>query len=124
MNKEERVFKDPNRLVVLYKKHGGFDETRKLLFEEFKRSQLFLVLQEDLKEFIKITVSQDPNILSKNRGQMAALLKSQFFKKNSMNQIEEFVRAKFEDQSMDNEFLRQITRDLNREFVDTYTSDI
>ncbi|ODV97456.1 hypothetical protein PACTADRAFT_32921 [Pachysolen tannophilus NRRL Y-2460] len=75
---------DPKQLLNVYKKKGYFDNERKQLLDNFKSSSNYNKLVEDLKEFVTRKVKENPEILFKNKGQMAALIQGEFINSYSL----------------------------------------
>ncbi|ODV81377.1 uncharacterized protein CANTADRAFT_106924 [Suhomyces tanzawaensis NRRL Y-17324] len=68
---------DPKQLTTVYKKNGSFDKQRKVLLENFKQSETHANLLLKLKLMVESKVKQDPSILMKNKGKIAALIQGE-----------------------------------------------
>lgn len=70
---------DPKHLTNIYKKNGLFDKQRRKLLEDFKGSETHANLMLKLKVMVENKVKQDPSILMRNKGKMAALIQGEVF---------------------------------------------
>ncbi|WPK26434.1 hypothetical protein PUMCH_003788 [Australozyma saopauloensis] len=68
---------DHKQLAAKYKKNGSFDKRRKSLLEDFKLSQTHTNLLLKLKVMVESKIKNDPSLLLKNRGQVAALIQGE-----------------------------------------------
>lgn len=67
----------PENLTNIYKKNGSFDQQRKALLEEFRQSETHANLLLKLKVLVESKIQNDPSILLKNKGMMAALMQGE-----------------------------------------------
>jgi len=68
---------DPKQLTSIYKKNGSFDKQRKLLLNNFRKSETHANLLMKLKVLIDGKIKENPSILLKNRGKIAALIQGE-----------------------------------------------
>ena len=65
---------DVGKLVLTYKRGGGFDEKKKAILQEFPHTPQYHQLMQLVKIIVDNEISRDPSLLLKNRGQLAALI--------------------------------------------------
>ncbi|CAH6719075.1 hypothetical protein CLIB1444_02S00386 [[Candida] jaroonii] len=94
---------DPKELSNIYKKNGTFDRQRKQLLDNFKSSMTHTNLLLKLKIMVENKVKQDPSILTKNKGKMAALIQG------------EILGSGKEDDS----FLSIVDKDIQEKLIDS-----
>ncbi|CAX44828.1 conserved hypothetical protein [Candida dubliniensis CD36] len=109
---QEKDITDPKQLITIYKKKGKFDNQRRLLLDNFKQSETYDNLLLKLKLLIENKVKQDPNILMKNKGKMAALIQGEMTT-NDTNELLNIVDKDIQDKIIDSfEFHNLIKNDL------------
>ncbi|CAI5757834.1 unnamed protein product [Candida verbasci] len=101
---------DPKELISIYKKNGNFDKTRKTLVDNFKKSQTSSNLQLKLKVMIEQKIKNDPNILLKNKGKMAALIQGEILNSKD-NSILNIVDKDIQDKIIDSDDFHKMIRD-------------
>lgn len=74
---------DSRQLTTVYKRSGAFDQQRKQLLDDFKKSETHKNLLLKLQTMVDNKVKNDPSILAKNRGKMAALLQGEIVSQHS-----------------------------------------
>ncbi|EER32595.1 predicted protein [Candida tropicalis MYA-3404] len=103
---------DSKQLINIYKKKGKFDNQRKKLLDNFKQSQTYTNLLLKLKLLIEAKVKQDPSILMKNKGKMAALIQGEITT-NDNNELLSIVDKDIQDKILDSyEFHNLIKTEL------------
>lgn len=103
---------DSKQLINIYKKKGKFDNQRKILLDNFKQSQTYNNLLLKLKILIEAKVKQDPSILMKNKGKMAALIQGEITT-NDNNELLSIVDKDIQDKVLDSyEFHNLIKNEL------------
>lgn len=88
---QEGILKEETRPIIedsavlsgIYKKNGSFDRQRKILLENFKESETHSNLLLKLKLMVENKVKNDPQILMKNKGKMAALIQGEIMSENN-----------------------------------------
>lgn len=115
---EKAPIADYKQLVSHYKKSGAFDKRRKLLLENFKQSQTHTNLLLKLKLMVESKVKNDPSILTKNKGKMAALIQGEIIGNARGSAILSIVDKDIQDKIIDSsEFhdsLRAEVKDIKR----------
>ncbi|RCK60350.1 hypothetical protein Cantr_08182 [Candida viswanathii] len=103
---------DSKQLISIYKKKGKFDNQRKILLDNFKQSQTYTNLLLKIKLLIEAKVKQDPSILMKNKGKMAALIQGEITT-NDNNELLSIVDKDIQDKILDSyEFHNLIKNEL------------
>ncbi|RCK56671.1 hypothetical protein Cantr_05463 [Candida viswanathii] len=103
---------DSKQLISIYKKKGKFDNQRKNLLDNFKQSQTYTNLLLKIKLLIEAKVKQDPSILMKNKGKMAALIQGEITT-NDNNELLSIVDKDIQDKILDSyEFHNLIKNEL------------
>lgn len=115
------VMKDSKELMAIYKKNGSFDQRRRELLERFKKSETHSNLLLKLKLMVENKVKQDPTILTKNKGKMAALVQGEIISQHNMddrNSLLSIVEKDIQEQIIDSpdfhNSLRFELRDIKR----------
>ena len=96
-SQQQKDITDPKQLITIYKKQGKFDNQRRLLLDNFKQSETYNNLILKLKLLIENKVKQDPNILMKNKGKMAALIQGEMTTNNDNNELLNIVDKDIQD---------------------------
>lgn len=68
---------NPKELTTKFKRSGAFDQQRKILLQNFRELETHANLLLKLKLLIESKVKDDPSILMKNKGKMAALIQGE-----------------------------------------------
>ncbi|CEP25041.1 unnamed protein product [Cyberlindnera jadinii] len=74
---------DAKTLEVLYKRRGYFDAKRDELLQQFKQTDTHAQLLEMIKSIVDEIVQTKPELLLKNKGQLAALIEGIILRQNS-----------------------------------------
>lgn len=112
-SQQQKDITDPKQLITIYKKQGKFDNQRRLLLDNFKQSETYNNLILKLKLLIENKVKQDPNILMKNKGKMAALIQGEMTTNNDNNELLNIVDKDIQDKIIDSfEFHNLVKNDL------------
>lgn len=113
--------KDSKELTDIYKKNGSFDQQRKELLENFKTSETHSNLLLKLKLMVESKVKQDPSLLTKNKGKMAALIQGEIISQHNMDGsnsllsiVDKDIQEKIIDSPEFHESLRYELRDIKR----------
>lgn len=88
------------QLAAHYKKSGMFDKQRRLLLENFRKSETHLNLLLKLKLLVESKIKSDPSLLKKNRGKMAALIQGEIVG-NARSEILSIVDKDIQDKIID-----------------------
>ncbi|QFZ28496.1 hypothetical protein EJF18_40538 [Clavispora lusitaniae] len=109
---------DYKHLVSVYKKSGAFDKQRKLLLENFKQSQTHKNLLLKLKLMVENKIKNDPSILLKNKGKMAALIQGEIIgnaKGSSiLSIVDKDIQEKIIDSAEFHDSLKAEVKDIKR----------
>lgn len=70
-------------LVVEYKRKGHFDAKRGDLLLQFKGTEAYTKLLAEVQDMVKRIVTGKPELLLKNRGQLAALIEGVIFRQSN-----------------------------------------
>lgn len=71
---EKMSSNDAKSLSISYKRKGYFDDKRKAILKEFKTTNAHDQLLSTIKEIVNKIVHKNPELLLKNKGQLAALI--------------------------------------------------
>ncbi|CAK9438163.1 uncharacterized protein LODBEIA_P24500 [Lodderomyces beijingensis] len=109
---------DSKQLTTIYKKNGAFDKRRRHLLENFKVSETCENLLLKLRIMIESKVKNDPQILMKNKGKMAALIQGEIVNRGGKqsNEQENDASAKIEE---NNSILSIVDRDIQEKILDS-----
>lgn len=102
---------DPKQLTTVYKKNGSFDHRRKLLLEDFKKSETHSNLILKLKLMVENKIKNDPSILMKNKGKMGALIQGGI--------INDHMQQKSVNSKNDNSLLSIVDKDIQVKIIDS-----
>lgn len=102
---------DPKQLTTVYKKNGSFDQRRKLLLEDFKKSETHSNLLLKLKLMVENKIKNDPSILMKNKGKMGALIQGGI--------INDHMQQKTVNSKNDNSLLSIVDKDIQEKIIDS-----
>lgn len=102
---------DPKQLTAVYKKNGSFDQRRKLLLEDFKKSETHSNLLLKLKLMVENKIKNDPSILMKNKGKMGALIQGGI--------INDHMQQKTVNSKNDNSLLSIVDKDIQEKIIDS-----
>lgn len=102
---------DPKQLTTVYKKNGSFDQRRKLLLEDFKKSETHSNLLLKLKLMVENKIKNDPSILMKNKGKMGALIQGAI--------INDHMQQKSVNSKNDNSLLSIVDKDIQEKIIDS-----
>ncbi|RLV96245.1 hypothetical protein JA1_000437 [Spathaspora sp. JA1] len=106
---------DSKQLTTIYKKNGQFDNQRKQLLENFKQSETYANLLLKLKILIENKIKQDPTILQKNKGKMAALIQGEITNDSKLlNIVDKDIQDKIIDSPEFHNVIRQQLLDIRR----------
>lgn len=120
---------DPKSLIAVYKKNGTFDRQRKSMLENFKKSETHSNLLLKLKLMVENKIKNDPTILTKNRGKMAALIQGGIInehmqqKKNSKNDtsllsiVDKDIQEKIIDSPEFHDIVKTELKDIKRRLL-------
>lgn len=102
---------DPKQLTTIYKKNGSFDQRRRLLLEDFKKSETHSNLLLKLKLMVENKIKNDPSILMKNKGKMGALIQGGI--------INDHMPQKAVNSKNDNSLLSIVDKDIQQKIIDS-----
>ncbi|EGW35287.1 uncharacterized protein SPAPADRAFT_53584 [Spathaspora passalidarum NRRL Y-27907] len=110
---------DSKQLTTIYKKNGQFDSQRKQLLENFKQSETYANLLLKLKILVENKVKQDPTILTKNKGKMAALIQGEIINDSSgaaglLSIVDRDIQDKIIDSPEFHNVIREQLMDIRR----------
>lgn len=113
---------DHKQLAAKYKKNGSFDKRRKHLLENFKESQTHSNLLLKLKVMVENKIKNDPSLLLKNRGQVAALIQGEVINgpktgSSIVSIVDKDIRDKIIDSPDFHEELRTELKDVKRRLL-------
>ncbi|KAI5955933.1 hypothetical protein KGF54_001435 [Candida jiufengensis] len=113
---------DSKQLTTIYKKNGTFDNQRKELLENFKSSETYNNLLLKLQIMIESKIKNDPSILMKNKGKMAALIQGEIIQNtgkdsNILNIVDKDIQDKIIDSSSFHEILKDELMDIQRKIM-------
>lgn len=113
---------DHKQLAAKYKKNGCFDERRKYLLESFKKSQTHSNLLLKLKVMVESKIKNDPSLLLKNRGQVAALIQGEVINgpktgASILSIVDKDIRDKILDSPLFHDVLRGELKDVKRKIL-------
>lgn len=115
---ENTPITDFKQLVSVYKKSGAFDNRRKLLLDNFKQSQTHKNLLLKLKLMVESKVKNDPSILLKNKGKMAALIQGEIIGNargsTILSIVDKDIQEKIIDSSEFHDSLKAEVKDIKR----------
>ncbi|KAI5966364.1 uncharacterized protein KGF55_000673 [Candida pseudojiufengensis] len=103
---------DPKQLTTVYKKNGTFDNQRKQLLENFKSSETYNNLLLKLTIMIESKIKNDPQLLLKNKGKIAALIQGEIIQ-NSNNELNilSIVDKDIQDKIIESRNFHEILKD-------------
>ncbi|CDK25588.1 unnamed protein product [Kuraishia capsulata CBS 1993] len=101
---------DAKGLSSLYKRKGYFDQQRKVLLSDFKQSSEHETLQHMLRQLVEEKVKEDPTILTKNKGKMAALLQGSIATNSRNKEILSLVEKYSKTRTVDS---KELTASVN-----------
>ncbi|EGV63377.1 hypothetical protein PSN45_004343 [Yamadazyma tenuis] len=112
---------DPKALTGVYKKRGAFDKQRKTLLENFKSSETHSNLLLKLKLMVESKVKNNPDILMKNKGKMAALIQGEIMSEHNskdstslLSIVDKDIQEKIIDSPEFHELLRKELKEVKR----------
>lgn len=119
---------DHKLLSAKYKKNGSFDERRKHLLESFKKSQTHTNLLLKLKVMVESKIKNDPSLLLKNRGQVAALIQGEVINgpktgASILSIVDKDIRDKILDAPEFHDELRAEVKDIKRKLLGVSDED-
>lgn len=119
---------DQKQLAARYKKNGSFDKRRKHLLESFKESQTHSNLLLKLKVMVENKIKNDPTLLLKNRGQVAALIQGEVINgpktgASIVSIVDKDIREKIIDSPQFHEELRTELKDVKRKLLGVSDED-
>jgi COMPASS component SHG1 len=82
---------DAKTLSILYKRKGYFDAKRDEILQQFIQTDAHTKLIESIKEIVNEIVHKKPELLLKNKGQLAALIEGIILRQSSsgtMNKLD------------------------------------
>jgi COMPASS component SHG1 len=101
---------DPKQLTSVYKKNGSFDKQRKLLLNNFRKSETHANLLMKLKVLIDGKIKENPSILLKNKGKIAALIQGEIINEH----LNESNKSK-----VGNSLLSIVDKDIQEKIIDS-----
>lgn len=119
---------DHKLLSAKYKKNGSFDERRKQLLESFKKSQTHTNLLLKLKVMVENKIKNDPSLLLKNRGQVAALIQGEVINgpktgASILSIVDKDIRDKILDAPEFHDELRTEVKNIKRKLLGVSDED-
>ncbi|RKP30697.1 hypothetical protein METBISCDRAFT_27241 [Metschnikowia bicuspidata] len=119
---------DHKQLAAKYKKYGLFDKQRKELLENFKKSQTHTNLLLKLKVMVENKIKNDPSLLLKNRGQVAALIQGEVINgpktgPSILSIVDKDINDKIIDSPQFHEELRRELKDVKRRLLGVSDED-
>lgn len=107
---------DHKQLTTIYKKNGSFDKQRRLLLENFRKSETHSNLLLKLKLMIENKIKNDPTILMKNKGKMGALIQGEIINQHLNSSKDESNNKK---PLNNNNFLSIVDKDIQEKIIDS-----
>lgn len=102
---------NPKELTAKYKRAGLFDQQRRLLLDNFRELETHANLLLKLKLLIEAKVKDDPLILMKNKGKMAALIQGEIINQHH-------AEAKSKPNGAAPSLLSIVDQDLREKIID------
>ncbi|OBA24473.1 hypothetical protein METBIDRAFT_37988 [Metschnikowia bicuspidata var. bicuspidata NRRL YB-4993] len=119
---------DHKTLSATYKKNGSFDNKRKILLQDFKKSQTHSNLLLKLKVMVESKIRNDPSILLKNKGKIAALIQGEVINGNSsgssiLSIVDKDIQEKIIDSPGFHQELKVELKDIRRKLLGVTDED-
>lgn len=108
---------DSKQLTGIYKKSGLFDKQRRTLLQNFKESETHANLLLKLKLMVDNKVKNNPDILMKNKGKMAALIQGEIMTENNnslLSIVDKDIQEKIIDSPDFHSVLKSQLKDVKR----------
>lgn len=92
---------DAKHYVSSFKRKGKYDARRKDLYQKFQQSQGHEELIKLIQDKINSKITEDPKLLSQNKGKVSGLITGDLYKDSLVNQlIEDAVKEALGDKSV------------------------